>query len=169
MLTQIWQDPHQGKVRFTLEEGIDYKKFSPCTQSYGFCFNKEGKLLIGRCSGVINKSWVLPGGTIEAGEDPVMTLHRELDEEVSISVKKEMIIGIQKIEFLEQETSSKYQLRFACLIDELKELTPDPDNGHLWERKFIDADTFLQYVPWGLIGEELLKRAKNWFEKEISK
>ena len=52
--------------------------------------SKDGKFLVTKRAAGRNYmpgKWDIPGGTIEAGEDPVEALAREIEEEVSIKVK----------------------------------------------------------------------------------
>jgi ADP-ribose pyrophosphatase YjhB (NUDIX family)/ASC-1-like (ASCH) protein len=165
----LWQDPQNGKVLFTLVDHLEYKKLFPVKQSYGFCFNDAGQLLIGRAKSSYKGRWVLPGGTIEPGEDAVKALHRELDEEVSITVFKPTLVGIQQVDFLEKDEDTVYQLRFAARIKKIKELTPDPDTGEVWERKFIEPEEFQKYISWGVVGQVFLDRAVAWFTQEQKK
>ncbi|MBD3209127.1 NUDIX hydrolase [Candidatus Woesearchaeota archaeon] len=165
MLIVEWEDPNDGRVRFTFFEPETYEKLTPIAQSYGLCFNTDGKLLIGKCKGAHQRKWILPGGRVEQGEHPEKTLHREVDEEVSATLRKVDFIGVQKVEYLDIDKEAVYQLRFAAIIDEIKPLTPDPDNGELWERKFIEPEEFLEYLPWSAIGERLVQLAKEWFER----
>jgi len=165
----LWQDPHAGKVLFTLVDHLEYKKLSPVKQSYGFCFNDAGELLIGRVKSAHKGKWILPGGTIEPGEDVVKALHRELDEEVSITIFKPTLIGIQQADFLEKDEDTLYQLRFAARIKKINELTPDPDIGEVWERKFIKPEEFGKYISWGIVGQVFVERAVAWFKEEQKK
>lgn len=50
---------------------------------------KDGKFLVTRSKG--KDIFYAPGGRIEQGEDPEVALIRELDEELSIRVKKESL------------------------------------------------------------------------------
>ncbi|MBN1275301.1 NUDIX hydrolase [Candidatus Woesearchaeota archaeon] len=165
MLIAEWEDPNDGRVRFTFFEPNTFEDFTPIAQSYGLCFGADGKLVIGRCEGVHRHNWILPGGRVEPDEHPLQTLHREVDEELSITLKTVGFIGVQKVEYLDIDKEPVYQLRFAAIIDEVKQLTPDPDTGKLWERRFIDPESFLEYLPWGAIGKRLVHLAKSFFEK----
>ena len=160
-----WDSGSLGTVRFTFEKRSDFKGLAPIMQSYAFCFNEEGKLLLGRNPHSHFGNWIIPGGTVEAGEDPVDTLHRELLEEVDVVAGDFELLGVQEVTFLDVKRNPEYQLRFAVKIKELKSSTPDPDNGEVWERMFIDPDEFTKYVDWGDVGAYVSGLAKEWFEK----
>ncbi|MFT4312633.1 MAG: NUDIX hydrolase [Candidatus Woesearchaeota archaeon] len=146
--------------RFSLLDTDDYTQFSPITQAYGFCYTEDGKLIIGKKP---NGDICMPGGTVERDEDPLDTLTRELDEEITAVVLDKKFIGIQKAENMDTG-EIVYQLRFACLV-RLEEMTPDPDYGECWQRVFIEPNDFSNYLQWGEIGEHLVKKSKKWFDK----
>ena len=151
------------KVKFSFFDGDDLKGFQPCTQSYGIAFTRDGKIVIGRHGGEYSQ-WHIPGGTIEKDEHPDNTLIRELDEELSLEVVKSRLLGAQFVEYLNQDKSSHYQLRYAVIIN-LKTLTLDPDKNILWERKLIDPKDFTKFIKWGSIGEHMLKLACKQFDE----
>ncbi len=168
-LFTLYKDSFLGKTRLSLLDTVDYKKLFPIKQSYGFCFNADGQFLIGRSKSSRESKWTLLGGTVEQNENPIATLHREVDEEVSASLYKPTIIAIQKIEFLEKEREPEYQLYFAVKIKKIKEPTLNLDTNEVWERKFISPDEFSKFLPWGNIGEVLVKKAVAWFKEEQGK
>lgn len=152
------------KYRFTFIDTDKYKEFSPLTQAYGVCFTEDGQVVIGRHEP--NKEWCLPGGKIEPGETPEETLVRELDEELSLEPIKFQLLGVQKVEFLDEpEKKPIYQLRYVAIV-KITELTPDPDHNLLWERIIINPDEFTQFILWKNISEHLLKRSREWFEQQ---
>ena len=153
MLVNYWK--YKGnKIKFTFYDGQNEKDFEPYTQSYGICFRDDGKIIIGFTPGAYN-NWLLPGGTREFGEDGFQALRRELDEELSLDIKKYHLIGAQKVDYLTEKKSTHYQLRYAVIV-KVKKLTPDPDSGLMWKRKAIDPKDFLKYIPWGTIGEHMV-------------
>lgn len=165
MISDYWEYKDE-KIKFTFYDSDSHKEFKPLKQSLGFCFNKKGQLLLGtnKTMKEFQNKWIIPGGTIEEGETPEETLHREVDEEVSITLKKIKLLGAQKVEFLNNSNKKPfYQLRYVALIDEIKELTPDPCNKELWERIFIDPKNLKEYMDWQEIGDYLIKRAVEEF------
>ncbi|MCF7798330.1 NUDIX domain-containing protein [Candidatus Woesearchaeota archaeon] len=169
ILQGMWYDPHFKKVLFTWHPTVDFKKYIPITQCYGICLNDAGEVLIGRCKKVHGGKWILPGGIVEYGKDPIKTLHREVDEEISITITKPTLLGVQQVEFLDKEDDDAFQLRFVAMIKKYKELTPNPDTGDVWERKFIPLDELNTYLKWGFIGQELVHLAQEWFAEKKKK
>lgn len=140
---------------FSLIETDSVKGYEPLTQSYGICYTKDGKLILGKKPNRPNYN--PSGGTIEKGESPEETLIRELDEELSLEVIKYKLIGVQKATNLRTK-ETVYQVRYACLV-ELKELTPDPDNGELWERYVLDPSKCNKLLQWEDVGDFLAKKS----------
>jgi 8-oxo-dGTP pyrophosphatase MutT (NUDIX family) len=152
------------KVKFTFYDGLDVNKFEPYTQSYAICFRDDGKIFIGFSPSEYN-DWLLPGGTCEKGENGLATLRRELDEELSLEIKKVHLIGAQRVDYLNVKKESHYQLRYVAIV-KAKKLTPDPDNGKMWKRKAINPKDFQKYLPWGNIGEHIVQKAVEWFNEQ---
>lgn len=59
-------------------------------------FNEQREILLTRRSAQIREpgKWCLPGGHLEAGEDLVTAIRREVQEEVGLVVRKEELMGI---------------------------------------------------------------------------
>lgn len=117
-----------------------------------------------------NNSWCLPGGTVEAGESPLDTLGRELLEETDVTIKNPIMLGGQKVEVLEGHIDPKrggnnfFQLRYYCEIEKILPQTPDPDNGIIHERKFVNPSEITKYFDWGKIGAAIFKQATNLYQ-----
>ena len=165
----------QGQaVRFILHDWRDFSKLTPITQSYAFIFNKEGKILIGKNPKSTKDSWSIPGGTLEEGESPDQALERELLEEVDAVCSRYEVIAIQECLFpgnpKANEGEHYYQLRYAGLLGELKEQTPDPDSGKVWERKFVDVKELPDHIYWGtqarVIAELAWEEIQKWLDEE---
>jgi len=149
------------RMRFTFTETDDYSSFSPITQAWGVCFDSKGSIIIGKP--IHHPIWMLPGGTIEHGETPEECLVREVDEEVSCTVKKYSLLGVQKVEYPNGEEEPHYQLRYACLVD-VNTLTPDPAIDSVWKVKFIPAPELNDYLKWNNVGDKLTELAQEWYQ-----
>ena len=130
-------------------------KLSPITQVYAVCFNEQNEILIGRKG----SSWNLPGGTPEGKETIAETLTRECLEEVDAKIKNIHILGAQKVYSQKTPDDAQYQVRCICDFVELLDQTPDPDDGIVWERKFVPIEQANDYLKWGKTGEALFKDA----------
>jgi 8-oxo-dGTP pyrophosphatase MutT (NUDIX family) len=142
------------RFKFTWLPEVDLESIKPITQCYGFCYNDEGKLLVIETS--IPGRWQVPGGTVEKGETFEETLRREIIEEANTTIKNIHYLGAQSVEN-DKNDEIIYQLRFAAMIDELREREPDPDKGIILERKFINPLTYNKLADWGHIGDELVR------------
>jgi 8-oxo-dGTP diphosphatase len=56
--------------------------------AYGVCIDGTGRLLLARAapSLSVHGRWFLPGGGVQHGENPVESLHREIEEETGLTV-----------------------------------------------------------------------------------
>ena len=94
-----------------------------------------------------SETWQIPGGTPESGETPEQALIREMQEEVNADITDIAYLGAQKVE--DDKGVFVYQLRFAARIARLNPRKPDPDNGRLRKRKFINPLDFEKMSKWG--------------------
>ncbi|MGM5481706.1 MAG: NUDIX hydrolase [Nanobdellota archaeon] len=167
VVENIGESSKVGRIHFKFYDTDSHESFDNITQSYALCFNEKGHILIIRSKGFGSYNWTLPGGSIEEGETPEKTLHRELMEEADVELSNFVLLGGQVCYLLDlPEEKPMTQLRYVGIIKKLHPQTPDPDNGYVSERKFVSPERFIDYVDWGVVGEHLLKRAQEWFEKQ---
>ncbi len=76
-------------------------------------FNEEDKLLLLKETG--GKGWELPGGGIEYGEDPISTIHRELEEETGFVVGT--IAPYPSLIWTQETTTRRWVLFGLCFLD----------------------------------------------------
>jgi len=81
--------------------------------------NDEGKILLHRRSD--NKTWALPGGTMETGEGIDESVRREVKEETGLEIEPESIVGIYSnpkhvIEYSDGEVRQEFSICFACKV-----------------------------------------------------
>ena len=159
LISNIWENKGT-KTKFTWYPGDNIDKFEPFNQVYGVVFDNEGRILIQKIG---DSDWSLAGGTVEEGETAEQTLRRELIEEVDVEIKNPILLGGQRVQFLEghdpdiskSELDDFYQLRYYCEVDKLLEQTPDPDNGKIHDRLLVLPEFILDYVHWGITGKAI--------------
>lgn len=157
------------QIKFTWYPGKDIKKFNPFTQVYGVCFDNDGKILIQK---VGDSDWCLPGGTVEPGESAIDTLKREFIEETDVSIKTPILLGGQKVQIIDNDTGLPkkikkefYQLRYYCEVEEVLPQTPDPDNGQVRDRLFVEPDKITKYFDWKDPGKAIFNQATTIYKK----
>ena len=165
-LTNTITSSQDGRVTFTFINTESYKQFNNIIQAYGILFNEKGEVLLGKRKWDDEFPYLLPGGTIEEGETPEQTLHREAMEEVDVEIENMVLLGAQHCEFIDTpERLPMIQLRYCATIKKVHSSTPDPDQGNIWERVFVKPEKMNDLLQWGPIGDHLAKRAKEWYLK----
>lgn len=134
---------------------------SPITQSSGVCFDENGRILLLRQGG---KHWNLPGGTIELGESLAETLAREIYEETTVRIGRHGLIGYQEV--WEDGKIIKYQARFACLVERIDPMQPDPSKGKMHERMFVEPARVMDFIPFPHI-EQIINEAVTWYNSSL--
>lgn len=143
------------KLTWLPDEPIE--KCTPVTQAYGFCFDKEGELLI--IKSLNQNNWQVPGGTPEGDETPVEALVREVEEEANAEIEDIHYLGSQKV--VEEDGTTYFQFRYAAKVTNLNERKPDPDKGVVIPRQFIDPKDYRKVSGWGPMADDMIKRAKE--------
>lgn len=75
--------PRYGQPRFRFRDEQDV----PTAAHIIFLSPRHEVLLLKRCGDDYGGHWGMPGGTIEAGESPLVALLRELREEIGVDLK----------------------------------------------------------------------------------
>lgn len=130
----------------------------PITQSSGVCFDEGGRILILRQEG---KSWNLPGGHPEAGETLEQTVEREVYEETTVKIGRRQMIGYQEVR--EDGKIIRYQARFACLVERVDPMQPDPAKGKTHERMFVEPERVMDFIPFTHI-KQIIDEAVTWYK-----
>lgn len=151
------------KILFEWHDSNSYKKLKKINQVYGVCFTKDGKVMV--ISANTYDGWNIGGGTPEKGETPLQTLDREIEEEASVDLCKAEMIGYQIAKNFDRPSKIPIQLRYVALISKINPVKPDPDGGHIRERKFIDPEEFNDYVKWGDVGAHMFEIAYSKFKE----
>jgi len=93
-------------------------------------------------SGVLTGGWEFPGGKVEPGEDPVSALHRELAEELQITVRLGAELSPPNGRTWPIVRGHEMRLWFAVITSG----TPTPTDSHD-ELRWLPADQ-LDQVAW---------------------
>ncbi|MEM8904540.1 MAG: NUDIX domain-containing protein [Actinomycetota bacterium] len=62
--------------------------------AYGICRDRDRVLLVATVEPDGARTWTLPGGRIEHGEDPIAAVVREVDEEAGLRVEVDRLLGV---------------------------------------------------------------------------
>jgi ADP-ribose pyrophosphatase YjhB (NUDIX family) len=100
---------------------------------------------------------MIPGGTVERNENPIMALKRELAEEADIEIKNYKLIGFLEVEFknhLTKYVSNYTEMIFVAKVSKILPQTEDPATGVVLERAFFDIEEMAyKFQGWGKISK----------------
>lgn len=118
-------------------------------QVYGFCFNKDGKVILTRDKD--ETRFTLPGGHVDEGESAVGALVREFKEEAQFTPKNIELLG--SLEVLVKDNNLNIidhhqQARFICRIDNPGDFIPEKNGQETVERIFVDLKELPKYLEW---------------------
>jgi ADP-ribose pyrophosphatase YjhB (NUDIX family) len=113
------------------------------TQSLGFCFTAEGKVVLVSWDG---KHWTLPGGTVEPDEDAHGALVREFAEEACGRVLRARYLACQHVwdPGHPDGRTSHYQSRWWARV-ELGEWRPEHE---IVERRLVEPADVVATLFW---------------------
>lgn len=104
------------------------------------------------------RSWMLPGGTVERMENPILTLRRELLEEADIEIKNYKLIGFLEMQSVNKATDYKWsrtEMWFVAKVDKILSQTIDPAVGFVLKRGFFTIKDMEERMDYGKIGSYL--------------
>lgn len=104
-------------------------------------------------------NWMIPGGTVERHENPIIALRRELEEEADIEIKNYKLIGFLEVHLNNNITgykSNHAEMIFIAKIDKILPQTEDPAKGYILQRDFFHPhDMAFRFMRWGKISQYL--------------
>lgn len=145
-------------LEFRIVPDSDFSGLTPITQASGVCFDEQGRILLLKQEG---KKWNIPGGTPEGSETPEETLRREVYEETTVKLGKCEPIAYQEVR--EDGILTKYQVRFACLVDSIEPQKIDPPKGKIHQRLFVEPERAMDYIEYPQF-KELFELAVGWYQ-----
>lgn len=146
------------KKRFDVDwheiDSLDEVPVEKVSQIYGVCLN-DGKAVLVTSD---FKTYNLPGGKNEPGEDLIDAFKREIREETNMEVTAWKPIGYQVLTDLAGR--KKWELRLVALVSKIGEFKNDPA-GTVKGNKICELEELNDYIQYGEVGERLLIRAKE--------
>lgn len=161
MVQDSWVE-HGLEATATWIPADKYSGEEPLVQAYGLCIVKDLVCVIrspetGTC--------MLPGGTVEPGEEALDTLRREVEEEANLSIESPELLGVQRVEYSDRHPDYAedviYQARYAAEVERADFVTEDPSEGFTFERSFTPLGELRDLLGWGEIVDELVRLTKN--------
>ena len=119
--------------------------------AYAVIADKRGRILLTRRR--TSEDWVLPGGTVRAGEAPWETVGRETSEETGLQVDVERLVGVytkrreRDVVFVFEATRTGGDLRPSDERDRVEFVDPPalPEHTSSWDRERI-ADALRRFI-----------------------
>ncbi len=102
----------------------------------------------------------MPGGGPEDGETSEETVIREVYEETTVKIGTCHFVGYQ--DMIRDGVTVGYQARFACLVEKIDPIQPDPAKGKTHERMFVEPEKAMQFIPYQQI-EQIIDEAVHWY------
>lgn len=142
---------------FPTDDLLDSKNFNNIRKVRCIILNDQ------KCVCMVSKdelfNWMLPGGTIEHHENPIIALRREVREEADIEIKNYKLVGFLEFKIHNHITGYKLnrtEMIFVAQVDKILPQTEDPAFGYVLNRDFLDMhDALYNYVKWGKISKYL--------------
>jgi 8-oxo-dGTP pyrophosphatase MutT (NUDIX family) len=114
---------------------------------------------------------MVPGGTVEDGEYPILALKRELQEEADIEIKNYKLIGFLEIEFINHITGfvrKHTEMWFVARIAKILPQTKDPATGYILARDFFDVEEMAyKFQRWGKISKYMIELVRKYQHDNI--
>jgi ADP-ribose pyrophosphatase YjhB (NUDIX family) len=151
---------------YPTENLLDSKYFQNIKKVRCIALNEDKQVCMVSNDGI--SYWMVPGGTVERNENPILALKRELEEEADIEIKNYKLIGFMSAEFRNNATGymNKYtEMWFTAKVSKVHDQTIDPAKGQILSRDFFDIEEMAyKFQNWGKISkymvEEILAKIK---------
>lgn len=107
---------------------------------------RNGKILVLKTETENNVYWVLPGGKVEYGEDPIDALERELQEEISVDCEINEPVGMYYFFTGKENKGDQVVLTVfeADIGDQEIDISSNPANENLTEYGWLSPEKFIE-------------------------
>lgn len=154
--------------RFDIYFADDFSHLKKVNQVYSFVLNKKrNKVII-----VYNNKvyWILPGGTVEEGEDLRDTLVREVKEETNrdVDINTATPFFYQEVFLKDEEGLWKRQccqVRYLVVVSNDNKFVSDPDEGDIIKVKWIPVEDVGRYLNWGKTSKMIDENIQKFIDK----
>ncbi|BDQ05006.1 MAG: hypothetical protein KatS3mg084_0524 [Candidatus Dojkabacteria bacterium] len=154
---------------YPTNELLDSKYFDNIRKVRCIALNDENLVCMVSHDGIVY--WMVPGGTVEDGENPILALKRELQEEADIEIKNYKLIGFLEIEFINHITRfvrKHTEMWFVAKIAKILPQTKDPATGYILARDFFDVEEMAyKFQRWGKISKYMIELVRKYQHDNI--
>ena len=107
---------------------------------------RNGKILVLKTETENDVYWVLPGGRIEYGEDPLEALEREILEEISVEAEISDPVGIYYFFMGEKDSGDQVVLTVfeADIGDQEIDISSNPADENITEYRWLSPEKFVK-------------------------
>lgn len=107
---------------------------------------RDSKILVLRTETENNSFWVLPGGRVEYGEEPLEALQREIQEEISADAEINDPVGMYYFYIGEQEKGDQVVLTTfeADIGDQKIDISSNPANENITEYRWMTPEQLIE-------------------------
>lgn len=142
---------------FPTSDLLDSKNFSNIKKVRCIALEESKMVCMVSNDGIGN--WMIPGGTVERNENPILALKRELHEEADIDIKKYKLLGFLEVRLINHSThyvSNHSEMIFIAKIAKVHPSTEDPAKGIILHRDFFHVQEMaFRFMRWGKISKYL--------------
>ena len=118
---------------------------------------RDGKFLALELEVGRKRIWDLPGGKVEHGEEPMLTLTREVWDETSLKVEPKEPVGVYYFMRISDGNQVVNNV-FKCDAGNAKPVLPHKENEHISQLKWVSKEEFNEMeAPKSL--KELIEKA----------
>lgn len=142
---------------------LDTKNFRKITKVRSILLTDDNRVCMVSNEGINN--WMIPGGTLEFQENPIIALKREISEEADVVISEYKLLGFLSVRITNKADDyikNQDEMIFVAKIDEVQPQTTDPAKGYILKRSFFTIeDMCFKFMKWGKISEYFYNEMKK--------